>query len=78
MNEQQQTAHVPAPLILVLTSLEERRKKCSWCWEKRNPGKPYPREYSSTICPECEAVIDAQRAQVKAERSARRRGPCFS
>jgi hypothetical protein len=60
--EQTITSAVP---IVVITSLEERREKCPWCWEMNHPGVPYPEGWSSTVCPECEAEMSAQIAQAK-------------
>lgn len=45
----------------------ERLEHCAWCWNKRHPGKRYPEEWSSTICPDCESVMYAQLAHRKKE-----------
>ncbi len=67
MQEQQLPAYTPP--VLVLTNPEERIACCAWCWPKRHPESPYPRELSSTICPECEAEMEAQRARRRATRA---------
>ena len=77
MQEQQIPPVVPAtPIIVVITtaSPEERREKCPWCWPIRNPGVSYPEEWSSTICPGCEAAMDAQIGQRRAARAESRGG----
>ena len=77
MQEQQIPPDAPTtPIIVLITtaSLEERRAKCAWCWDKRNPGVPYPEEWSSTICPDCDAALSVQVNQVKAALAARKRG----
>jgi hypothetical protein len=60
-----------APIVVLITtaSPEERRAKCAWCWPRRNPGVPYPEKWSSTICPQCEAEMDAQHARLSAARA---------
>jgi hypothetical protein len=54
------------PIVLVVTDPDERREKCAWCWPHRHPEQPYPREWSSTLCPECEDGLEAQRARRRA------------
>jgi hypothetical protein len=80
--EQPFAPDVPAtPLVVLVTtsSLEERLARCAWCWERRNPGMPYPCEWSSTICLQCESEMDAQHARLRAARAERQaRGSiCF-
>ena len=72
--QQQQTTHAPVTPSVVMTSLEERRAKCAWCWDKNHPGVPHPREWSSTVCPECDAAVSAEAIRVKAARAAARKG----
>ncbi len=79
-NIQHHPSDVSTVPAVVLTSLEERREKCPWCWERNRSGVPYPEEWSSTLCLECDATLLAQIAQVKAARAARKQrgGTCFS
>lgn len=35
---------------------------CAWCWPHVHPGRPYPAEWSSTICQEHSAWVLAQLA----------------
>src|SRR5215471_14619486 len=59
-------------LIIVITaaSPQERLMCCAWCWPKRHPGEPYPREWSSTMCQECEDAMEAQLAERRATHAA--------
>ena len=69
MQEQSNPLDVPTTSIIVIittSSPEERREMCAWCWPRRNPGKPYPEEWSSIVCEDCDAAMSAQIAQAKA------------
>ncbi|HZO72881.1 MAG TPA: hypothetical protein VFB60_11820 [Ktedonobacteraceae bacterium] len=70
MQSSETAAYLPAAIIA--TTLEERYQQCAWCWQKRHPDKPYPRAWSSTICPECLAEVEAEAARIKAERAIRK------
>jgi hypothetical protein len=72
--QQQQTIPAPGVPIVVMASLEERCAKCAWCWDKNHPGVSYPREWSSTVCPECDAAVSAEAIRVKAARAIARKG----
>lgn len=62
-----------AVVVIVATNADERRAHCAWCWKRQHPSVPYPREWSSTICTECEAEMKVEMARVKAKRAAERR-----
>ncbi len=64
-----QYAPVYSSAVMSATSEADRRTFCAWCWKRRHPdGTPYPEQWSSTICADCEAEILAALERTRAAR----------
>lgn len=71
--QQHQCGYQPVVLLTDLSADERaarRNEMCAWCWGKRHPDRLFPEEWSSTICPDCQAEEVAKLALIKAARAA--------